>query len=215
MGKLATELHEKSSNSKKNMSADVKKVVDRSMEILRKKDLVETSLKVGDQLPAIALENHEGNIIDVNELVKNGPVIVTFYRGGWCPYCNMELAAYQSMMDAFTELSVQVVAISPEMPSMSERLSTKLELGFHVLSDRENKVAKSFGIVYEYDEKLKDLYRKVGVDLAELNGDWNLPLPATYLVSQEGSILLRDVDIDYTVRMDPEDILAYLEEHQA
>jgi peroxiredoxin len=130
-------------------------IMQRHIDELRRGTIPRTMLKVGDHAPAIVLENAKGAIVDVGALLKKGPVIVTFYRGGWCPYCNLELKAYQQILPEIAAAGASLVAISPEKPDNTLSTAEKNALSFEVLSDVGQKVGRAFGLVYEFTEELK------------------------------------------------------------
>jgi peroxiredoxin len=170
-------------------------------------------LKVGDHAPAIVLENAKGATVDVGTLLKKGPVIVTFYRGGWCPYCNLELKAYQDILPEIVAAGASLVAISPEKPDDTVSTAEKNALTFEVLSDVGQNVGRAFGLVYEFTEELKRAYNGFNLDIPTRNGtpgEWALPVSATYVIDRNGSIVYAYTDADYRDRADPRDVLAVL-----
>jgi peroxiredoxin len=170
-------------------------------------------LKVGDRAPAIVLRNAKGAIVDVGTLLKKGPVVVTFYRGGWCPYCNLELKAYQEIIPQIVAAGASLVAISPEKPDDTLSTAEKNALTFEVLSDVGQKVGRAFGLVYLFTEELKSAYRGFNLDIPARNGtpdEWALPVSATYVIDRNGLIVYAYTDVDYRDRADPRDVLAAL-----
>ena len=148
-------------------------------------------------------------------LLREGHVVVVFYRGGWCPYCNLHLRGFQRRLAQIRELGGQVVAISPQLPDNSLSTQEKNELAFPVLSDVGNKIGRKFGIVFKLSKGLLDLYRTFGLALEDANGasgKAELPVPATFLIDGNGTIRLAHVDVDYTRRLDPDDVIAALRE---
>jgi peroxiredoxin len=170
------------------------------------------ALSVGDEAPDFALPGPAGQLISLTDVLRTGPAIVTFYRGGWCPYCNIQLRAYQRALPAIAELGGQIIAISPQLPDSSLSVAEKNALEFHVLSDAHNAVARSFGLVYALAEELRAALRSNDKALPGINGDasWELPLPATFVVAQDRRVALAYVDVDYRNRLAPEDIVAAL-----
>ncbi|MGL5617208.1 MAG: peroxiredoxin-like family protein [Sarcina sp.] len=138
-------------------------------------------------------------------LLKKGPLVINFYRGGWCPYCNLELRAYMEVLDEIKKLGANLIAISPEIPDQSLNTIEKNQLEFLVLSDIDNKVAKEFGLVFKISNELNELYKSFGINLEESQGKKSLELPmaATYVVSREGKIVKAFVKEDYKERLDP------------
>ncbi|NET11196.1 MAG: AhpC/TSA family protein [Symploca sp. SIO2B6] len=176
--------------------------------------IMDQVLKVGETLPTITLPNATGQQVSIQDLLQSGPVVISFYRGGWCPYCNLELKALQSKLPGIKALGAQLVAISPETPDNSLSTSEKNALEFEVLSDAGNQVAKSLGLVFTLPEELRPLYAQFGIDLPAYNGDstFELPIPATYIVAQDGTIALAFADPDYTKRLEPSEIITTLEQ---
>jgi peroxiredoxin len=167
-------------------------------------------LKVGDRAPAIVLKNAKGVTVDVSKLLKKGPVIVAFYRGGWCPYCNLELRAYQEILPEIVAAGASLVAISPEKPDDTLSTAEKNALTFEVLSDVGQRVGRAFGLVYEFTEELKSAYRGFNLDIPACNGtpgEWALPVSATYVIDRDGSITYAYTDVDYRDRADPREVL--------
>ena len=153
-------------------------IMQRHIDELRNGAIARTILKVGDRAPAIALKNAKGETVDVSMLLKKGLVIVTFYRGGWCPYCNLELKAYQDLLPEIAAAGASLVAISPEKPDDSLSTAEKNALTFEVLSDVGQKVGRTFGLVYEFNDELKSAYRGFNKDIPAHNGtpsEWALP----------------------------------------
>jgi peroxiredoxin len=170
-------------------------------------------LTVGDYAPPIVLRNAKGVTINVANLRDRGPVIITFYRGNWCPYCNMELRAFQQALPEITAVGASLVAISPEAPDQSLSTAEKGALKFEVLSDVGQKIGRAFGLVYDFTDELKRLYRQLGNDLEAHNdtpGEWALPVSATYVLDRSGRIAFADVGMDYRDRADPIDVLEFL-----
>jgi peroxiredoxin len=134
-------------------------IMQRHIDQLRRGAIARTMLKIGDHAPAIMLKNAKGETIDVSMLLKKGSVIVTFYRGGWCPYCNLELKAYQEILPEIAAAGASLVAISPEKPDDTLSTAEKDALAFEVLSDVGQKVGRAFGLVYEFSDELKTVYQ--------------------------------------------------------
>jgi peroxiredoxin len=170
--------------------------------------------RVGDQAPDIVLPDIHGKPFDVATLLRKGPVIVTFYRGGWCPYCNLELRAYQAVLDRIVAAGASLVAISPEKPDDTVSTAEKNALTYPVLSDLGQKAGKAFGLVYSFTDELRSVYDGFKLDIPGKNGspdDWSLPLAATYVIGTDGRILFADTSVDYRRRTDPLDVLQVLE----
>lgn len=192
------------------MPSDVLAEFSRATEELKASDIENKALKIGSKAPSFKLKNGYGKEIDTAKLLEEGPLVINFYRGKWCPYCNLELQAYMMSMPKIKELGANFIAISPELPD--ESLSD--EMPFDVLSDVGSKVAKEFKIVFEVDEKVNEIYKGFGIDLEKSNGrkEAELPMPATYVINKNAEIVLSFVNADYTKRLDVQDVIAKLEE---
>jgi peroxiredoxin len=148
------------------------------------------------------------------DLLRHGPLVVSFYRGVWCPYCNMELQALQAALPELEKRGAKLVAISPQAPVNSRRSVRENKLSFPILSDTHNEVAAAFGLRFKLPDYLIDLYRDVFKnDLTLVNGDesWTLPMPARFVIAQDGTIAYAEVNPDYTQRPDPSELLPALD----
>lgn len=174
--------------------------------------IAQKALQKDAQAPAFTLPNAKGETISSAELLKKGPLVINFYRGGWCPYCNLELAALQKVLPQIQAAGATLVAISPEMPDKSLSTTEKNNLTFEILSDQGNKVARKFGLVFELAAELRPIYAQMKLDLPAYNGNtsWTLPIPATYIIDQNGKIIYSFVQADYTQRSEPEKIVEIL-----
>lgn len=191
----------------------IKSVMVKATEDLIKTQIAEKSLQTGDLVPNFTLNNATGKSVNFQSLLTQGKVVVSFYRGGWCPYCNLELRALEQALPQIKALGANLVAISPETPDSSLSTSEKNNLSFEVLSDLKNQVAQQFGLVFTLPEELRPIYEKFGIDIPAYNGDstFELPLPATYVVDTNGKIVHSFVNADYTQRLDPNVILTALQ----
>lgn len=181
------------------------------------------ALKEGDRIPDFSLYNHRGEPQAIAHILEEKPLVISFYRGTWCPYCDVELRSLVNHYSDIQRAGAELVAISPELPDQSMSYLEKQRIPFHVLSDPGNLVARKFGIVVHLVEALQEVYRGFDFDLVHKNGDlnWNLPIPATYLVNRNGIIEYAYVNPDYTQRMEPAEIIRELrllslsQKHQA
>jgi peroxiredoxin len=169
-------------------------------------------LAIGQQAPDFSLPNASGQRVSLSEVLSEGHAVVVFYRGGWCPYCNIQLRAYQRLLPQLTQLGARLVAISPQLPDASLSTSERNDLDFAVLSDAGNGVARSFGLVYSLPEELRQALRSVDKALPGINGDdsWELPVPATFVIAKDGRTVFSHVDIDYRSRCEPDVVLSSL-----
>ena len=195
----------------KRVPAERQAIMERHIAQLRD-GLAKSALTVGDRAPAIALANAKGQTVEVGALLQRGPVIVTFYRGGWCPYCNLELRAFQQALPEIQAAGASLVAISPEKPDDTLSTAEKNALNFEVLSDVGQRVGRAFGLVYEFTDELKSAYAEFGLDIPSKNGaeEWALPISATYVIDRQGTIIYAYTDADYRDRADPAEILDVL-----
>ena len=171
------------------------------------------ALKVGDRAPAFRLPDTEGATVTSAELLANGPVVVTFYRGAWCPYCNMDLQAIEAAASQIRSLGASLVAISPQTPASSSKSQRDNALSFPILSDHGGEIAAAFGLRWRVEEELKAVMTAFKVDLAVFNGEpsWTLPMPARYVIAPDGVIAYSEVNPDYTRRPDPSELLPILQ----
>ncbi|MCH7517136.1 MAG: AhpC/TSA family protein [Bacteroidetes bacterium] len=193
---------------------EVLKLLFSKTEELINSGIAERTLNAGDEIPQINLPNAVGKTIDVNSMLKDGPVVISFYRGAWCPYCNLELNALQQILPEIKSLDAQLIAISPNTPDNSISSIEKHGLEFEVLTDAGNKIAKEFRLVFNLAEDLRPIYQQFNFDITNYNGDesWELPIPATYIVNTDGKIVHSFVNADYTQRMEPTEIIRKLKE---
>ncbi len=172
------------------------------------------SLQKGEAAPAFDLPNAVGEPIRLTDVLAGGPAVVTFYRGQWCPYCSRYLTALEGAVSEINALGARLLAISPQTPDNSLTTQEKLALSYEVLSDVGNVAAKRFGLVYRLPEEYRRTYRDLGIDLPRYNGtdQFDLPVPATYVIGADGVIASAYIDIDYTHRPEAAGILATLRE---
>lgn len=170
-------------------------------------------LREGDAFPALILPDQLGRLVDLGALMTEQPLVVTFYRGGWCPYCALELRAWQQTLPQLEALGAALVAVSPETPDHGLTTAEKNDLAFTVLSDAEARLAAALGLRFDLSPALRAYFQEAGHDLPVRNGDgrWSLPIPATYVVARGGRIALAFVDPDYRRRLDPARAIAALQ----
>jgi peroxiredoxin len=209
---LHAEIAAHAAKGRERRPAEVTALFDRCIEDVRTQGVADRALGVGVAAPGIALPDAHGAEVRLADLLADGPAVLTFYRGGWCPYCNLELRAYAERMPDFDAAGIAVVAISPQTPDASLTQVERDELPFTVLSDVGNTVASAFGLVHAVPPELEAIYVGSGHQLARDNaqepGAVTLPLPATYVVDREGIIRFAAVSADYKDRADPDEVLA-------
>ena len=200
-----------------NAPPEIHPIMERATEELVASGQAARALKAGDRAPAFTLRDPGGAPVSSADLLAKGPLVITFYRGVWCPYCNMELQALQETLPQIEALGASLVAISPQNPVSSRKSVRQNELGFPILSDTGNEVAQAFGLRFALPDYLVELYKKLGNDLPTVNGDpsWTLPMPARYVIGRDGVILYSEVNPDYTHRPEPSDLLPVLQHARA
>ncbi|PVH80031.1 redoxin domain-containing protein [Cadophora sp. DSE1049] len=173
-----------------------------------------TTVQIGSILPQFTLPDATGIEIKSASLLAKGPLLITFYRGSWCPFCNLALRAFQTILPQIEAKGVTFIAISPELPDISLSTKEKHELEFTVLSDVGNRCAKELGIVYQQPEELRGIFEGLGNDLRKRNGDdsFAVPVPMTILVDGGGVVRKVHVEADYFVRLDPDVTLGWIDE---
>ena len=191
---------------------DEKQVVTESFAALQASDVAARAVVAGDTAPDFTLPNATGRPVTLHEELQRGPVILSFYRGGWCPFCNLELHALQAYLPQFRELGASLIGISPETPDNALTTAERHALQFEVLSDSGNRVARDYGLLYAVHEPMRPLNLHWGLDVPAYNGEdsWELPVPATYLIGSDSVVRAAHVDKDYTRRMEPRLILEAL-----
>ncbi len=209
---LRDELQDLHENKHRKLPSDALEIMDRAARELAATRMAGSAVGVGAQAPRFTLPSATGKDVALDSLLADGPVVLTFYRGAWCPYCNLALRALQQHQDAITARGARLVAVSPQIPDESLSLIEKEQLAFEVLSDGGSEVAERFGIAFDLSDELGDLYDRFGFDLQRVNSGnvRTLPLPATYVIDRTGVIRWAFVTTDYTVRAEPSEIVAAL-----
>ena len=179
---------------------------------LRQQGFEEKALQLNDRMPVFSLPNAQAQTISSEALLGHGPLVVTFYRGSWCPYCNLALKALQERLDEITSLGATLVAITPERPDRVADSEILESLDFEVLTDDDNQLARKLGLVFELPKNIRELYTSFGLNVADINNTENheLPVPATYVVGTDGRVVYAFVDANYLNRAEPEDVITAL-----
>jgi len=185
---------------------------DAETERVVRSSLAAHSLKAGQQAPDFTLPDATGGQVSLSALLEHGPVALVFYRGEWCPYCNLTLRAYQTIQPQIQELGATMVAVSPQTPDNSLTTVEKKGLTFPVLSDQGNAVARQYGLVFAYSEELRPLLTSFGSALPAFNGDdtWEVPAAGVFVIAPDRTIALASVNPDWTRRPEPAAILESL-----
>jgi peroxiredoxin len=210
---LQQELQTQKENSIARMAPERLATMEGATALLRASGIEASALKTGARVSDVTMTDALGKPVRLADELAKGPVIVVFYRGGWCPYCNLTLRAYQQLLPRIRALGANMIAITPETPDRSLTTSEKNALEYKVLSDANLRAAAAFGLAFELPPDLQAVYLKAGNDLREINGSgqWSLPVPATYVIGQDGTVLYAHVDADYRNRAEPAEALAALE----
>lgn len=187
-------------------------VVERAIDQFRASGIGEHALKPGEMAPAFELSDGDGMMWLSEDLLRGGPLVIVFYRGRWCAYCNTQLAALQEIHAQIAAAGASLVAISPQTQKHSYMTRDMHKLRFPVLSDPGNQVARKFGLVWRLSPELQQMYEAIMTKLPGYNGDqsWELPLAATYIVQPDGKISFARVDVDWRQRPEPEEILNHV-----
>lgn len=210
MSRLEEKIEEYKEEFRKKAPVEVQKVMSIATEKLKNTKLSQYALKTGNTIKNFTLPNANGDSIDLQTVLsQNDYAVLTFYRGGWCPYCNLELRALQEINTQLVALNTRIIAISPQTPDHSLSTKEKAELEYEVLSDVNNVVAKEFGLVFSLDESLREIYKQFNIDIESSNNSdtFEIPMPATYIVNKNQEIIYHFIDEDYTKRLDPQVIL--------
>lgn len=176
---------------------------------LREADVVSHALQVGDTAPDFLLPDEEGRLHSSKYLRAQGPLVISFYRGGWCPFCSAELVALQAIRARLDGLGAKVVVVSPDTRHLPRQLKRRLQLDLTMLADVDHGVATSYGILFRVPDATRAHYAGLGYDFGDRHGSRErmLPIPATYVIDQEGVVTAAFVEPDFTIRQEPADIL--------
>ena len=207
---LSEELADRASQGWANLPPDRRTMYERAAAALEASGIGDLVLREGDVAPDFELPDATGQIVQLSTLLARGPVVLSFYRGQWCPFCNLELRGLQRAMDEIEAAGATLVAVSPNKPDVTGVTVEEMKLEFPVLSDHDNLVAKRFNLVYEMTPENIETYREIGRDIGELNGTgrWELPIPATYVIDQDRMIRYAFADLNHRRRAEPSEVAA-------
>ena len=193
-------------------SAEIVQTMGEATEALRRSGLIDGAVKAGDAAPDFDLPELGGGHVHLSDALRDGPVVISFYRGAWCPYCNLQMQALQASLPDIEAAGGRLIAIAPETAAHAAEIRDKGNLTFPLLQDVNNAVARQYGIVFTLSDSLRPIYEAFGIDLADSQGNdaFELPLPATYIVRADGVVAHAFVDVDYTRRMEPSEIVDIL-----
>jgi len=192
--------------------AEVAETMDEATAGLKQSDLEAGAVKAGDSAPDFDLPELAGGKLSLTGLLAEGPLVINFYRGAWCPYCNLEMQALQAALPDIEAAGGRLIAIAPETAAHAGEIRDKGNLTFPLLQDKDNAVARRYGLVFTLPEALRPIYEAFDIDIADNQGNdaFELPMPATYIIGTDGIIAHAFVDADYTQRMEPADIIKAL-----
>lgn len=216
MSRLIDEINNYKENFKGRVPQDLQEIMLKATDTLKDTKISKNALQIGDTAKDFTLRNANNELVSLDEQLKeNDFVVVNFYRGQWCPYCNLELKALQEINDELKGLNAKLIAISPQTPDASLSTKEKNELTYEVLSDTHNLVAKDYGLVFSLAEELRPIYENFGIDIVGLNDEdsFELPMPATFVFNKNKEVLYSFVDEDYTKRCEPQTILDIIQKN--
>jgi peroxiredoxin len=209
---LNQQLEELTTKLRSMVPAERLATIDRAAEDLQASGLAARALQAGERAPQFELPDGEGILWRAQDLLHHGPLVMVFYRGRWCAYCNAQLAALQQVHAQIASAGGSLVTISPQTQKHSYMTRDMHHLRFPVLSDAGNTVARQFGLVYRLSPEMQKMYESIMTKLPGYNGDqsWELPLAATYVIRPDSTISFAQVDADWRQRAEPEEILSFL-----
>ena len=213
---LKATLDAKKADFEAKASTEKIRIYNEGIEAVVATGILNSAKQVGDTAPNFQLNNATGQTISLQEYLAKGPVVLTWYRGGWCPYCNLTLRHLQQELPNFKAAGASLLALTPELPDKSLTTQEKNTLEFEVLSDIGNEIARAYGIVFKLPPEVEEIYLKA-FDLHGYNGDDSneLPLSATYVIDRSGVIRYAFLDAEYRNRAEPVAILEVLKKIRA
>ncbi|MRX64546.1 peroxiredoxin-like family protein [Maribacter luteus] len=215
MESLKSKLEEKKADFELNANNHIKTVFKAGIASVRESGVLDKAKKVGEIAPDFELNNALGKPVALSDYLKKGKVVLTWYRGGWCPYCNMTLQQLQREVPGFNANGASLIALTPELPDKSMSTVEKQNLQFEVLSDVGNEIARAYGIVFKLADDVAEIY-DASFGMRTYNGDdsYELPLAATYIINEDGKIMYAFLDADHRKRAEPSELTAFLKENQ-
>ena len=210
---LTSELREAEQSRRAKRDPALTAKMDAATRELAASGIVDKSLKVGEQAPDFNLPDVKGDTVSLSEALKDGPVVLSFYRGGWCPYCNIALQHLQRHLPEFRAEGAQLITVSPQTPDASLSTAEKNALDFSVLSDTNNRVAREYGLVFTLPDSLRAMYSNPdGINLPATNSSdsFELPVAATYVIAKDSRVAYAFANADYTLRAEPDEIIKAL-----
>ncbi|WP_273277525.1 peroxiredoxin-like family protein [Maribacter polysiphoniae] len=208
-------LEEKKANFEMNADDHKKRVFKAGIVSVGESGVLDKAKQVGEIAPDFKLNNALGKPVALSDYLKKGKVVLTWYRGGWCPYCNLTLQQLQREVPGFKANGANLIALTPELPDKSMDTVEKHNLQFEVLSDVGNEIARSYGIVFKLTDDVAKMY-EASFGMSSYNGDdsHELPLAATYIINEDGKIGYAFLDADYRNRAEPSELTCFLESNK-
>jgi len=196
-----------------NMPPAYLKIMHKATHDLQESGIQEKVLKAGDKAPEFELQDQNGETVSSKELLAKGPLVLTFYRGVWCPYCNADLANLKKYTPEIEAAGATLVGVSPELPEFLKKITAMQKLNFNILHDDQNTLAAQFGLKFHFEPDLKSLYRdkfNINLEVQQGNDEWSLPMPARFVIDTEGMIRYAESEPDYRNRPNPDDLMETL-----
>lgn len=212
MNNLAKQIENLNNELSQQIPLEVLEVFEKSISDLKTQNIENKSIKIGDVISPFSLLNAQNQLVHSKDILKKGKTILAFYRGSWCPYCNLELRALQNNIAKIVNHNVSLLAVSPQSPDHSNALSEKHQLTFDVFTDENNHLAKQLGIDFKLQDFALPTYQAIGINLNEFNQDDEntLPVPAVFVIDSDGSVIYKFVDSDYRNRLDIKELIQSL-----
>lgn len=212
MKNLVEQIEELNEDLAKQLPAEIIKVFGKSIQDLKAKMPEGCSIKVGEKFPDFSMPDATNTLVHLKDLLKHGKVIIAFFRGSWCPYCNLELKALQNSLNQITERKATLLAVTPQAPDYNKKLKSSHQLGFKLLTDKDNVLAKQLGISFELHDYIIPAYDSLGIKLSDYNGNERneLPVPAVFVVDTNHTIVYKFVDPNYMNRIDIQELIGQL-----
>ncbi len=209
---LAKQIEALNQNLAARLPVETLEIFGRSIQDLKSRSLEESSIKTGEKFPDFNLPDTNGEMVSLKGLLKNGKVIAAFFRGSWCPYCNLELKALQERLKQITDRKATLVAISPQKPDFSRELKDSHQLGFDLLTDKGNTLAKQLGISFGLQDYVVPAYAGLGIALSDYNENNanELPVPAVFVIDTDRTIVYKFADANYMNRVNVQELMEQL-----
>jgi peroxiredoxin len=196
----------------KYVPAETQAIHARAVAELKQKCLSVNILPVGAKIPNLQLPDHDGKSTSSSDLLAKGRLVLCFFRGRWCPFCVAQMEAMNLVLPEIEQTGATLVAVSPQTVQQSFFMRDQHKLQFPLLYDAGNNVARQFGLAYRVPAEQKSIYQRAFVNLPFVNGDvsWELPIPATYVIDRDGTVVYASANEDYTERPEPGDVVRFL-----